>query len=171
MFILGTMALALSPATVSYHVLLSEAVVLLIGLTVILAPNAVLLRTSLAPLDRLRKVMEHLDLQQPAQHTPETGPLAVRRLLRSFNAMVTRLEVERSTGNARALEAQEAERHRIAQELRDEVGQGLTVVLLGLKRVLQLAPADVTEELQLVQEAARSSLDQVRQVARRLRPG
>jgi two-component system sensor histidine kinase UhpB len=170
-FILGTVALVLSPATVSSQVLLSEIVVLLIGLTVILSLNAVLLRTSLAPLDRLRKVMEHLDLQQPAQHTPETGPPAVRRLLRSFNAMVTRLEIERSTSNARALAAQEAERHRIAQELHDEVGQGLTVVLLGLKRVLQLAPPELTEELRLVQEAARTSLDHVRQVARRLRPG
>ena len=54
--------------------------------------------------------------------------------------MLDRLEAERSTSNAQALAAQEAERHRIAQELHDEVGQSLTVVLLGLKQLEQRAP-------------------------------
>ncbi len=68
-------------------------------------------------------------------------------------------------------QAQEAERHRIAQELHDEVGQSLTAVLLGLKRAADRAPADLADELRAVQETARSSLDEVRRVARRLRPG
>jgi two-component system sensor histidine kinase UhpB len=89
----------------------------------------------------------------------------------SFNAMLSRLELERARSNAAALAAQEAERRRIAQELHDEIGQGLTVVLLGLKRVVDRAPADIAEELRLVQDTARSSLDEVRKVARRLRPG
>ena len=46
-----------------------------------------------------------------------------------------------------ALAAQEAERHRIAQELHDEVGQSLTAVLLGLKRVVDRAPARLVAEL------------------------
>ena len=45
----GTVALALSPATVSTRVLGSEAVVLAVGLAVILLTNALLLRRSLAP--------------------------------------------------------------------------------------------------------------------------
>jgi len=54
-FIGGTLALALSPATVSAQVLISEGIVLTIGLTVILVMNSLSLRTSLAPLDRLIK--------------------------------------------------------------------------------------------------------------------
>ena len=58
-----------------------------------------------------------------------------------------------------------------AQELHDEVGQSLTVVLLGLKQVESNAPAELVEELAAVRESARAGLDDVRRVARRLRPG
>ncbi|MET0694227.1 MAG: sensor histidine kinase [Propionibacteriaceae bacterium] len=171
MFILGTAALAVSPATVSTQVLVSEAIVLTFGLAVILALNSLLLRASLLPLDRLIRLMESVDLDRPGRRLPETGDPTVRPLVRAFNQMLARLEAERGANNARALAAQEAERHRIAQELHDEIGQGLTVVLLGLKRSIDRAPHDIADELRLVQEAARSSLDEVREVARRLRPG
>ena len=63
------------------------------------------------------------------------------------------------------------ERRRVAQELHDEVGQSLTAVLLGLRQVADRAPADLQQEVLLVQETARAGLDEVRQVVRRLRPG
>jgi signal transduction histidine kinase len=44
---------------------------------------------------------------------------------------LSRLELKRARSNAQALAGQEADRHRIAQELHDGIGQGLTVVLLG----------------------------------------
>jgi two-component system sensor histidine kinase UhpB len=69
------------------------------------------------------------------------------------------------------LSAQEGERQRIAQELHDEIGQSLTAVLLTLKRTVDRAPDDLHDELCTVQETIRASLDEVRQVARRLRPG
>ena len=67
--------------------------------------------------------MGSVDLERPGQRLPETGDGTARRLVQSFNDMLTRLESERGVSNARALAAQEAERHRIAQELHDEVGQ------------------------------------------------
>jgi two-component system sensor histidine kinase UhpB len=85
--------------------------------------------------------------------------------------MLDRLESERGTSTARALAAQEDERQRIAQELHDEIGQSLTVVLLGLKRVLDRAPAELRDEVSTAAELTRGSLDEVRRVARRLRPG
>lgn len=170
-FVLGTVALALAPVTVSTRVLASEAVVLAIGLTTILVVNALLLRSTLAPLDQAARLMERVDLQAPGERLPESGQGAVADLVKSFNAMLERLESERSASTARALAAQEAERHRIARELHDEVGQGLTAMLLGLKRAIDRAPEDVREDLMLVREAARGSLEEVRQVARRLRPG
>ena len=170
-FAAGTAVLAASPATVSTPVLATEAVVLAVGLAVILLANGALLRATLAPLDRLRHLMEGVDLLQPGQRLPEAGTGVVSDLIRSFNAMLARLEAERSSSSALALAAQEAERHRVARELHDEVGQSLTAVLLGLSRVADRVPADLAPEVLLVQETARASLDEVRQVARRLRPG
>lgn len=170
-FVVGTAALALAPVTVSATVLVSEAVVLVLGLIGIVVLNAALLRTSLAPLDRLIRVMDTVDLQRPGLRLPESGSGAVGQLVRGFNAMLERLESERGRSNAKALAAQEAERHRIARELHDEIGQGLTAVLLGLKQLSSRVPGDVVKDLQEVQEAARGTLDEVRGVARRLRPG
>ena len=49
-FVLGTLVLALSPASVSSRIKLTEIPVLVVGLAVMLTANALLLRSSLAPL-------------------------------------------------------------------------------------------------------------------------
>lgn len=172
-FIVGTAVLAVSPATVSSPVVVTEALVLAIGLTVILVTNALLLRSTLAPLDRLAQVMEDVDLLRPGQRLPEEGNGAATSLISTFNAMLDRLEAERGLSSARALAAQEAERRRVAQELHDEVGQSLTAVVLALTRLEGDAALDagVRDELRAARETARGSLDEVRRVARRLRPG
>ncbi|GAA1608710.1 sensor histidine kinase [Kribbella hippodromi] len=171
MFVAGTTALALAPVTVSATVLQSEAVVLVVGLIGIVVLNSFLLRTSLAPLDRLVRLMDTVDLQRPGKRLSEAGGGAVGHLVHGFNAMLDRLESERGRSNAKALAAQEAERHRIARELHDEIGQGLTAVLLGLKGLEPGTPPELRQALEEVQETARATLDEVRSVARRLRPG
>jgi two-component system sensor histidine kinase UhpB len=170
-FAVGTAVLAASPATVSTPVLAREALVLAVGLTVILVANGLLLRALLGPLDRLRRLMEDIDLLRPGQRLPDRGGGPASDLIGSFNAMLERLEAERAASSGQALAAQEAERRRVAQELHDEVGQSLTAVLLGLRQVADRAPADLQQEVLVVQETARASLDEVRQVVRRLRPG
>ncbi|MEV4069217.1 histidine kinase [Nonomuraea fuscirosea] len=170
-FAAGTLVLALSPATVSSPVLLAEVPVLLVGLAVMLFANALLLRRSLAPLDALTTLMQRVDLLRTGDRLADSGNSDLTHLIDTFNAMLDRLEAERSASSAHALAAQEGERQRIARELHDEIGQSLTVVLLALKRVVDRAPADLCEELHGVQETVRASLDEVRQVARRLRPG
>lgn len=167
----ATILLLLAPVTVSVPVLLTEAVVLVIGFAAMLLANALLLRIGLAPLDRLTRLMTTIDLLRPGQRLPVTGQGGIADLLRAFNEMLDRLEAERGDSNARALSAQEAERRRVAQELHDEVGQSLTAVLLQLKRASDLAPEDLREELSHAQETTRESLDEVRRIARRLRPG
>jgi len=169
-FVLGTVALAFSPATVSERVLASEAVVLGIGLTVILATNALLLRRSLAPLDRLAQRMREVDVPSPGGRLPEerSGPAA--GLVAAFNAMLVRLEAERTGSNALALAAQEEERRRVAAELHDEIGQTLTAVLLALKRVADRVPPDLADDVDAAQESVRAAMTGVRDVASRLRP-
>ena len=140
----ATLVLVLGPFSVSRNPVVSEMVVLTSGLLLMLVTNAVLLRSSFKP---------------------------VEQVVAEYDAMFARLEDERAASDAKALAAQEAERHRIAQELHDEVGQQLTVVLLGLKRLEQAAPPELTEEVALLRESVREGLDDVRRVARQLRPG
>ncbi|QEV14791.1 HAMP domain-containing protein [Streptomyces fradiae ATCC 10745 = DSM 40063] len=167
----ATALLLWAPVTVSVPVLLTEAVILVAGLGVMLVANAALLRVGLAPLERLTREMATVDLLRPGQRLPVPGHGGVAELIRTFNDMLDRLEAERATSSARALDAQESERRRVAQELHDEVGQSMTAVLLGLKRAADRAPEPLRAELQQAQEITRSSLDEVRRLARRLRPG
>ena len=170
-FVVGTGVLVLSPATVSAPVSVTEVGVLAVGLALMLAIAALLLRSSLRPLDGLTALMERVDLLQPGERLAVRGNGDVAHLIRTFNGMLDRLETERGRSSAHALAAQEGERHRIAQELHDEIGQSLTAVLLGLKRTVDRAPEDLRGELQSVQETIRGCVEEVGQVARRLRPG
>ncbi len=170
----ATALLLWAPVTVSVPVLLTEAFILVGGLAVMLVANAALLRWGLAPLGRLTKLMTTVDLLRPGQRLPVPGAgggSEVSELIRTFNAMLDRLEHERATSSARALLAQEAERRRIAQELHDEVGQSMTAILLVLKRAADDAQEPLRGELHQAQEITRDSLDEVRRLVRRLRPG
>ncbi|KPI14157.1 integral membrane sensor signal transduction histidine kinase [Actinobacteria bacterium OK074] len=163
--------LLVGPVTVSTPILPKEAVIVAGGLAALLVLNAAVLRIGLAPLQRLGRAMTAADLLRPGARAAVAGPAEMADLIHTYNAMLDRLETERATSAARALSAQERERHRIAQELHDEVGQTLTAVLLQLKRVADRAPAGLGEEVRQAQEATRSGLDEIRRIARRLRPG
>ncbi|MGD6748539.1 HAMP domain-containing sensor histidine kinase [Streptomyces sp. BH105] len=167
----ATALLLWAPVTVSVPILLTEAVVLVVGMGVMLITNGALLRLGLAPLARLTALMATVDLLRPGQRLPATGSGEVPELIRGFNAMLERLESERAASSARVLLAQEAERRRIAQELHDEVGQSMTAVLLVLGRAADEADGALREELHQAQEITRGSLDEVRRLVRRLRPG
>jgi two-component system, NarL family, sensor histidine kinase UhpB len=165
---LAAAALALSPATVSFPVALAEAAVLAAGLGAMLVLNFVLLRRALSPLEGLRTLMRGADPLRPGTRarldhtTPE-----LRAVSESFNEMVERLEAERRESAGRALAAQEGERLRIAQELHDEVGQKLTAVVLQLDG---LSRSETDPALGEAREQVRESLEDVRLIARGLRP-
>ncbi|WP_437059997.1 sensor histidine kinase [Streptomyces sp. enrichment culture] len=164
-------ALLLGPVTVSTPTLGREALVLLVGLALLLVGNAVVLRIGLTPLHRLGRAMTTADLLVPGARPAVAGPAEAAQLIATYNTMLDRLQAERAAGAGQALQAQEGERHRIARELHDEVGQTLTAVLLQLKRVADRVPGELREEVSLAQEATRAGLDEIRRIARRLRPG
>ena len=169
-FTVAALALALSPATVSFPISPGELAVLVGGLAVMLAVNAVLIRAILRPLTGLSAVMARVDMLDPGVRVDERGSPDLVVLLQGFNAMLDRLETERSQASAQRLADQEEERGRIARELHDGIGQSLTAVLLGLRRLVDRAPAPLREDVADLQEVTRSALDEVREVAGRLRP-
>lgn len=166
----ATVLLIIGPWTVSAPIRPVEALVLIAGLASMLVANAILLRWGLAPLNRLTRLMARVDLLRPGQRLPPSGSREIATLIGAFNAMLQRLETERGTSTARALSAQEDERRRIARELHDEIGQRLTALLLDIGRLADRTPRPLQEELRHAQETTRQSLDEVRGIARRLRP-
>ncbi len=163
--------LLFTPATVSSPPHLREVAVVLGGLSAILTINLLLLRRALTPLERLTSLMRTVELLKPGRRVPVYGQGAeILDLTRAFNEMLDRLEAERQESVRRSVEAQESERRRVAQELHDEVGQTLTAVLLQLDRLARLVSEDLRAEVADVREAARSSLDELRAISKRLRP-
>ena len=157
LLVAATLLLALTPVTVHARIAIVEGLDLAVALAVMLAANLLLLRHTLRPIGRLVERMRKIDLLQPGQRIPEQGGVEVTELTQTFNEMLERLEAERRESGQRALRAQEAERRRIASGLHDEVGQVLTGVLLRLDD-------DETKQ------AVRQALDEVRRIARELRP-
>ena len=75
----------------------------------------------------------------------------------------------------RVIDAQEAERSRVARDLHDQIGQALTSVLLGLRLVDSSLPDgpqadEVRSRTDEVRELVAQALDEVRQLAFDLRP-
>jgi two-component system sensor histidine kinase UhpB len=163
--------LSLSPASVPAPTSVSEIAVLLLGLTVMLLVNAVLLRRAFVPLTRLTALMRRVDPLNPKDRIPVYGRDAeVVELTRAFNQMLDRLDAERRESAHSALAGQESERQRLARELHDEISQGLTAVLLQLGRAAKRAPPELRDELESAEDAARSSLEEVQRIIRELRP-
>ncbi|WP_348174908.1 histidine kinase [Gaiella sp.] len=169
-FVLATLALTVTPATISFPVEATEAIVLVVGLGAILVLNAFALRTAFAPLDRLTRLMSEVDLQQPRERLEVAGTSEVRELVGVFNDMLDRLETERRESSRRALAAQEGERWRVAQELHDDVGQVLTGVLLRLESLAGRAPTELLPDVRATQDATRDAIERISLVVRQLRP-
>jgi two-component system, NarL family, sensor histidine kinase UhpB len=169
---LGVLLLALSPITVDSPIQAGQLAALLAGFVVLVGLNLVLVRRVLAPLTRLTEVMTSVDPDSPGRRLSPVDPRSAEgeAMADAFNAMLDRLESARHEAARTALAAQEAERLRVAQELHDEIGQTLTAVTIRAERAADDDAADAPEALRQVADAVRDSLDEVRRIARELRP-
>jgi two-component system, NarL family, sensor histidine kinase UhpB len=168
--LLAFAALVFAPVTVSAPVAATEAAVLAIGLAVLLILNLLLLRPAFRPLDRLAETMRRHDPLSPGERVPVDGEPDVAALAQAFNDMLDRLEHERRESARLAVRVLEDERSRIARELHDEVGQTLTGVMLQVEGLSAKIPEDLREQLDELRETARSGTEEVRRIARQLRP-
>ena len=164
--------LTFSPITVDYPIKFGQFLLLFVGFVVLVTMNLVLLRRVLAPLLHLTEVMTTIDPDTPGTRISPEDPRSAegRALADAFNAMLDRLESARREAARTALEAQESERLRVAQELHDEIGQTLTAVTIQAERAAEGDPAGATQALRDVANSVRDSLDEVRRIARELRP-
>ncbi len=169
--VVGVSVLAATPGHIHVPSSAMEAGTGLLALAAVLALNLLLLRPALEPLRGLAALMPQVDLLRPGQRVEIHGRGEVATLVTTFNEMLGRLEAQRQESMTLTLTAQEEERRRIARNLHDEIGQTLTAVLLQLDRLGKSIRPELHSEFSEVTEAVRSSLDQVRTIARELRPG
>jgi two-component system sensor histidine kinase UhpB len=164
--------LTFTPITISAPVKPVEVAILIAGFAVIAAANLLLLRRAVAPLNQLSQVMESIDPMDPgtrvsADRMPDAELVT---LANSFNAMLDRLEVERRQSALRALSAQEGERVRVARELHDEIGQTLTAIAIDAERNAATREGEERASWERAAELAQQSVEDLRRIARRLRP-
>ncbi|HZL48211.1 MAG TPA: sensor histidine kinase [Solirubrobacteraceae bacterium] len=169
--------LIVSPATIHSHIRFTELLVLIVGLVVTLIVDLVLLTLVMSPLRKLAALMGDIDPMRPGQRAHVVGWASseASALAEALNTMLDRIETERRESARRALAAQESERLRIARELHDEVGQTLTAVALQAERESEQPPADgesspQARALREIAQTIHHSLDDVRRIARELRP-
>jgi len=84
--------------------------------------------------------------------------------------MIRRMEAERREAGRAAIQAQERERRRIAQDLHDEVNQALTAVSLRLQASIEQAPPELRRELTETKRLSSQALEELLTLARQLRP-
>jgi len=171
-FVVALLLLTFSPIEVSFPIKFSQFLLLLAGFVVLTVMNLYLLRRVLSPLSTLTDVMSSVDPDTPGlrlsavdSHTAEG-----EALVHAFNGMLDRLESARHEAARTALQAQEAERLRVAQELHDEIGQTLTAVTIQAERAADGDAGAAAGALRQLADAVRDSLDEVRRIARELRP-
>lgn len=169
--LLGILAalLLFSPVEIHAPIRPTQAILVLVALVVTLAANALLLRHALAPLERLGRRMEMVDLLRPGQRLPVSRDDEISRVVVAFNRMLDRLEGERQESGRRILAAQEAERVGVARDLHDVVGQLLTGTLLHLDAIAERDPRH-RDEIDGAKQSVRSALEEVRRISRELRP-
>lgn len=168
----AALLLIATPIRITPRIAAAEAAIVIAGFLAMAALSVVLLRGVLSPLRRLATVMSEIDPLRPGRRLEEREARysEIIAVTRAFNAMLDRLEDERRSSSSRVLEAQEAERLRIARELHDDIGQTLTATAIEAERAASGPDEAKDVALRRAASTVRTSLEDVRRIARELRP-
>jgi two-component system sensor histidine kinase UhpB len=170
--VVALLLLTFSPIEIDAPIKTGQFLLLLAGFVLLVGMNLLILRRVLRPLLHLTELMSSVNPDRPGKRLSDAELRSAegQALVAAFNAMLDRLETARHDAARRALAAQEAERLRVARELHDEIGQTLTAITIQAERAAESDPAAASAALKQVAEAVRESLDEVRRIARELRP-
>lgn len=145
------------------------------GLVLSVASNAAILWLALMPLRRLEEAARRVR-EGDLEARVEPSPLADRELARladTFNMMLDSADTYRQRLRevaARALNAQEEERKRIARELHDGIAQSLAALRVRL-RVARTAETDArSKALERIGADIGEATEELRRIAQGLRP-
>jgi signal transduction histidine kinase len=147
------------------------------GVVILLAVgiNAILVRLALRPLESLERTARRVgagELDARAADSPlaDSGLLGVTEV---FNQMLDSLSAHRARQQElarRVLESEERERQRIAHELYSGTAQTLAGVLVRLRIAERHLSSSANGSINEIREEVVSALEEIRGVARRLRP-
>jgi two-component system sensor histidine kinase UhpB len=169
--VIAAVLLVITPITIHAPVTPGQLAIILCGLAFMLSVNLWALARVLAPLRKLTALMARIDPDRPGERITDIGSYGpdVAALSDAFNQMLDRLERERHESARVALAAQESERQRLAAELHDEIGQTLTAAAIQIEHAADVG-RDSPADLRRIADTVRGSLDEVRRIARELRP-
>jgi two-component system sensor histidine kinase UhpB len=149
---------------------------MVVGTGLSLFVNYVVLKAAFMPLQALERTVLEVRRGNLGARAPAAAPLdpLLHEFTTTLNAMLDTLERDRQQLQAlssQVIDAQEAERKRIARELHDETAQTLTSLLVRL-RILERAadPAQVRACTAELRGLTLQALEEVRNMARELRP-
>jgi two-component system sensor histidine kinase UhpB len=152
------------------------AVFALVGITLCLLVNIIVLKAAFLPLASLERAIEEVRRGNYAARAGHVaiGDPQVDQLIDTMNSMLDGLEQHREQVrwlSRQVLTAQEEERQRIARELHDETAQSLTSLLIGL-RVIEKAtdPREIAARIGELRSETGRTLEEVRKMAVDLRP-
>lgn len=172
MFLAAYLVLVLAPVTVHSPVTAGQLLGLTIGLLILFAVDWVVVRGALAPLRRLSVFIAEIKAVGQGRRIAPTPwqSREARELTLGFNTMLDRLETERRDSGRLALAAQESERQRVARALHDELGQTLTAMTLSAQNAAAADEPRMKTALEEIADTSQQSLEEVRRLARELRP-
>ena len=150
---------------------------LLLGMGVVLSviSNAIIVRLALTPLNELEETARRVQDGDLTARVPDSD-LADRdleRLAATFNMMLDSGEAYRTRLRdvaARALNAQEDERRRIAQELHDGIAQTLAALRVRLRVARSFDGAARQDTLEAISADIGAATEEIRRIAQGLRP-
>lgn len=137
--------------------------------------NALLVRLALSPLEAVEETAMRVgrgELEARAPGSP-VADTQLRRMTEVFNEMLDSLSANRTRQQElarRVLESEERERQRIAHELYSGTAQTLAGVLVRLRIAERHLSSGANGSIIEIREEVVSALEEIRGVARRLRP-